>query len=57
MEGALKVSRPKKYTLKVEEAVIKIILKNLTTQELSTQKIANIISPLVKEGVLACSIY
>ena len=30
VEDALKVSRPKKCTLEVEEAVIKIILKNLT---------------------------
>jgi len=30
MENAPKVSRPKKYTPEVEEAVIKIILKNLT---------------------------
>jgi len=57
MEDALKVGRPKKCTLEVEEAVIKIILKNLTTRELSTQKIADIISPLAKRGILACSIY
>ncbi|OCL00005.1 uncharacterized protein K441DRAFT_435756, partial [Cenococcum geophilum 1.58] len=48
IEDAPKVGRPKKCTLEVEEAVIKIILKNLTTRELSTQKIANTIAPLVK---------
>ena len=57
MEDAPKVSRPMKCTLEVEEAVIKTILKNLTTRELSTQKIANMISPLVKGGILARSIY
>ena len=57
MEDVLKVSRPKKYTLEVEEAVIKIILKNLTIRELSTQKIANMVFPLVKGGILARSIY
>ena len=30
VEDALKVSRPKKCTLEIEEVVIKIILKNLT---------------------------
>ena len=35
VEDAPKVSRPKKCTLEVEEAVIKTILKNLTTRELS----------------------
>ena len=35
MEDAPKVSRPKKCTLEVEEAVIKTILKNLTIRELS----------------------
>ena len=38
MEDAPKVSRPKKCTPEVEEAVIKTISKNLTTRELSTQK-------------------
>ena len=57
MEDAPKVGRPKKCTLEVEEAVIKIISKNSTTRELSTQKIANIIYPLVKGGILARSIY
>ena len=38
VEDAPKASRPKKCTLEVEEAVIKIILKNLTTRELSIQK-------------------
>ena len=38
IEDAPKVSRPKKCTLEVEEAVIKTISKNLTIWELSTQK-------------------
>ena len=38
VEDAPKVSRPKKCTPEVEEAVIKTISKNLTTRELSTQK-------------------
>jgi len=57
MEDAPKVGRPKKCTPEVEEAVIKIISKNSTTRELSTQKIADIISPLAKEGISARSIH
>ena len=57
MEDIPKVGRPKKYTLEVEEVVIKIILKNSTIRELSTQKIANMVSPLVKGGISARSIY
>ena len=38
VEDAPKVSRPKKCTPEVEEAVIKTISKNLTIRELSTQK-------------------
>ena len=53
MEDAPKVGRPKKCTPEVEEAVIKTISKNSTTRELSTQKIADIVSPLAKGGILA----
>jgi len=57
VEDAPKVGRPKKCTLEVEEAVIKTISKNSTTRELSTQKIADMVSPLAKGGISARSIH
>ncbi len=56
VEDAPRISRPKKCTTEVEE-VIKVISKNSTTRELSTNKIACIVSPFVKGGISACSIY
>ena len=57
MEDVLKVGRPKKYIPEVKEVVIKTISKNLTIWKLSIQKIADIISPLVKGGISVYSIY
>jgi hypothetical protein len=57
VEDAPKVSRPKKCTLELEEVVIKTISKNSTTRELSTQKIADMLTPLVKGGISARSIH
>ena len=51
VEDTPRSSRPKKCTIEVGEEVIKAISKNSTTRELSTQKIANILSPLVRGGI------
>jgi transposase len=57
VEDAPRSGRPKKATPEVEEQVIKAISKNSTTRELSTQKIADIISPLVKGGISARTVH
>jgi hypothetical protein len=57
VEDAPRAGRPKKVTLEVEEAVIKAISKNSTTRLLSTQAIANLISPLVQNGISARTIH
>ena len=49
--------RPKKCISEIEEQVIKAISKNSTTREWSTQVIANTLSPLIRGGISACSIY
>jgi transposase len=57
VEDAPRSGRPKKIIPEVEEEVIKTISKNSTTRELSTQKIADMISPLVKGGISARSVH
>ena len=57
VEDAPRVGRPKKITSETEEAIIKAISKNSTTRQLSSQKIANIVSPLVRGGISARSIH
>ncbi len=47
VEDVLRPSRPKKCMPEVEEEVIKAISKNSTIRQLSTQCIANIVSPLI----------
>jgi transposase len=56
-EGAPRSGRPKKITPEVEEQVIKAISKNSTTRELFTQKIADIVSPLVRGGLSDRSVH
>jgi hypothetical protein len=53
VEDAARIGRPKKCTPEVEKAVLDVISQNLTTQELSTQKIADHVSPLVQGGISA----
>lgn len=57
VEDAPRSGRPKKITPEVEEEVIKAISKNSKTRELSTRKIANILSPLVKRGISDCTVH
>jgi transposase len=57
VEDGQRSGRPKKCTPEIEEEVIKIISQNSTTRELSTQKIANTVAPLVKGGISARTIY
>jgi transposase len=57
IKDAPRIGRPKKCTPEVEEEVIKVISKNSTTRELSTKKIAYMVSPLVKGGISARSIH
>jgi len=51
VEDAPRIGRPKKATKEVEEMVIRTISKNSTTRELSTQKFADTLSPLVRGGI------
>ena len=57
VEDAPRTGRPKKITPEVEEQVIHLISKNSTTRELSTQRIANTLSLLVKGGISARTIH
>ncbi len=57
VEDAPRSGRPKKTTPEVEEEVIKAISKNSTSRQLSTQAIANMISPLVRGGISARSVH
>ncbi len=52
VEDAPRTGRPKKCTPQVEEKVIKAISQISITHELSTQKIADTLSPLVQAGSL-----
>src|SRR5258706_411245 len=56
VEDAPIPGRPKKVTAEVEDQVIQTISKNSTTRQLSTQAIANMMSPLVKGGISARSV-
>ena len=57
VEDAPRAGRPKKCTPEVEEEVIKIISKNSTTRQLSTQAIADTLSPLVRGGISTRSVH
>jgi transposase len=57
VEDAPRTGRPKKCTSDVEEQVIKAISQNSTTRELSTQKITDTLTPLIKGGISARSIH
>ena len=57
VEDAPRSGRPKKCTPEVEEEVIKIISKNSTTRQLSTDMIASMLTPLVKGGISARSVH
>jgi transposase len=57
VEDAPRTGRPKKVTSEVEEQVIKAVSKNSTTRELSTQKIADTLSPLVRGGISAHTVH
>jgi transposase len=57
VEDAPRSGRLKKCTPEIEEKVINIISPNSTTRELSTQKIADTLAPLIKGGISARTIY
>ena len=57
VEDAPRIGRPKKATKEVEEMVIRTISKNSTTRELSTQKIADTLSPLVRGGISSRTVH
>ena len=57
VQDAPRSGRPKKVTPEIEEEVIKAISKNSTTRQLSTQKIANTLSSLVRGGISARTIH
>jgi transposase len=57
VEDAPRSGRPLKATPEVEQQVIQAISTNSTTRELSTQGIANIISPSIEGGISACTIH
>ena len=57
VEDAPRIGRPKKLTEAIEQLIIDTISKNSTTRELSTAKIAAIVSPLVKGGLSDRSVH